>query len=208
MKYHHGALIIGLLILFVCIVGCSSTAPPTAQTTPSPSAQPVTPTPTPEIKLSTIEPSEMALQLSDVPADFTIKERSERTRSDILQSALDDGWKKGYNVVFQRINVEKMEGIIIQQKISVYPPEKLNQVLNSVKTETLNTANETIKIDELSDPKIGDSSIAFREREAGSTYFVIMFFKKDVYEQIATWGSSADYESLKEIATTAAAKIK
>jgi hypothetical protein len=43
MKYHHDALLIGLIILLVCIVGCTSTAPPTSQITQSPSSQP-TPT--------------------------------------------------------------------------------------------------------------------------------------------------------------------
>ena len=41
MKYNYGALSIGLIILLVCIVGCTSTAPPTTkntQLTPTPKA--------------------------------------------------------------------------------------------------------------------------------------------------------------------------
>ena len=42
MKYNYGALSIGLTILLVCIVGCTSTTPPTSKITPSPSTQPTT----------------------------------------------------------------------------------------------------------------------------------------------------------------------
>lgn len=74
MKYIYS--ILGLIILLICIVGCTST--------PS----------TPEIKLSAIEPSEMAIQLDDLPENYQIKERSEQVRSDVVKSALDLGWKK------------------------------------------------------------------------------------------------------------------
>jgi hypothetical protein len=39
MRYNYGALSIGLIILLVCLVGCTSTAPPTSKITPSPSIQ-------------------------------------------------------------------------------------------------------------------------------------------------------------------------
>jgi hypothetical protein len=43
MKYYQASLALGFIILLVCIVGCTSTAPPTSKITPSPSTQP-TPT--------------------------------------------------------------------------------------------------------------------------------------------------------------------
>jgi hypothetical protein len=45
MNYRYAVIILGLIILLVCIVGCTSTAPPTSKITPSPSAKPTT-TPT------------------------------------------------------------------------------------------------------------------------------------------------------------------
>jgi hypothetical protein len=48
----------------------------------------------------------------------------------------------------------------------------------------------------------------FTYRSQQRYWVLIFFFKKDVYEGMAILGSSADYESLKESARTAAAKIK
>jgi len=213
MKYNYSALSIGLIILLVCIVGCTSTAPPTSQITKSPSSLQATPTPNPENKLSTIEPSEMALQLSDVPPDFTIKERSERTRSDVDKSAIAMGWKKGYYVEFKQINVPTQDSVAIIQKISVYPLNNINQLLTQNKTDLNNiTAAKKVQVAQLSDPKIGDSSQAFwvRSTDPNTPYlgFVIGFVKKDVYELIAIGGTSANYQTLKDIANKAAAKIK
>jgi len=39
MKYYQASLALGLIILLVCIVGCTSTAPPPSQVTKSPSTQ-------------------------------------------------------------------------------------------------------------------------------------------------------------------------
>jgi len=72
MKNSCNILTIGLIILLVCIVGCTSKAPSN-----------------PEIKLSTIEPSEMALQSDELPENYQIKERSEQVKSDVVKSALD-----------------------------------------------------------------------------------------------------------------------
>ena len=66
-------------------------------------------TPTSEIKLSTIEPSEMALQLSDVPDGFKIIERSEMTNSDVSYFGIDNGWKKGYFVRFERVDTKDLD---------------------------------------------------------------------------------------------------
>ena len=216
MKYFNGILYVGLIILLACLGGCiSRSIPQITQTT----SQPVTSSPA-VIKLSTIEPSDMALKLPDLPAGFKVQEMSERTPSGLNQLAVDLGWKKGYYVAFQRGNVDSA---LIQQTISVYSIEKfypikiqigntslgkVNQILFWAKTDLLSAANESIKIDELYDPKIGDSSQAFRYRHNGYTAFIIQFVKNDVFEDIRIGGSSPDYETLKKLAMTAAEKVK
>jgi hypothetical protein len=174
------------------------------------STPPGIPQTTPEIKVSAIEPSEMALQLSDVPADFTILERTERTRSNTTQSELDLGWIKGYNVVYQRINSDGQVAEAVQQTIGVYPIENVSQVQAYIKKFAVEFANENVQVDELSDPNIGDSSQAFRIRNLNTqmTIFIISFTKKNVVELIFAGGTSADYEQIKIITKTAAEKIK
>ena len=203
MKYHHGVISIGLIIILVCIAGCSTT----------PSTTQITPTPTPESILSTIDPSEMALQLSDMPDGFEIGERSERTRSDVSQGALDNGWKKGYYVFFQRKESKELKDIeYISQYISLYPIEKIDQPLISAKKSLIDSSNDSYLVEELSNPKIGNSSQAFRVKRTvlgqHATEFYIHFVKKDVYETFIDIGTSTDYENLKSIAKIAAAKIK
>lgn len=217
MKYHHGVLTIGLIILLVCIVGCTSTSPSTSQITQSPSVQPVTSAqpathPTyPEVKLSTIEPSEMALQLSDLSANFTTIEKtgSEMSLSDVNQSSLDMGWKKGYT---ENIRVEGTSSI--EQDISVYPVENLYKVLAfqrnlAIQYYANGTADNSVMIDDLSNPNIGDQSQAYRItfKSDNSKSYEIDFIKKDVFESLRMSGTITDYETLKYIANTAAAKI-
>ena len=154
----------------------------------------------------------MALQLSDVPANFPLLERSERTRSNVTQSELDLGWIKGYYVHFQRVDLVKREGEFIYQTIDVYPIENVNQILALTKKTPLENANESVQVDELSDPKIGDSSEAFRFRIIDSNIQIIgygiIFTKKDVVESIVAAGTSADYQSLEDLVKKAAEKIR
>jgi hypothetical protein len=154
----------------------------------------------------------MALALSDVPAGFTIKEGSEKTTSDMSQEALANGWKKGYDVEFQRMNTATQDYEILEQTISVYPISNLNQVMTEATTETLQKANATTTVEQLSDPKIGDSSKAFRIKTSylgvPVTSFSIYFIKKDVYEGLVIGGTSADYETLKGLANVSASKIR
>jgi hypothetical protein len=191
MKYIYSVLTIGLIILLVCIVGCTST--------------------TPEIKLSTIEPSEMALQLDDLPENYQIKERSEQVRSDVVKSALDLGWKKGYTVKFVQVDLNKLEVTSIEQGISVYPIENINKDLSLQRDEsTKYTANNSYTIDDLSNPNIGDQSQAYRitNKLDNSKSYAIDFIKQDVFESLRMSGTFTDYETLKELAMTAAEKIE
>jgi len=194
MKYIYGVLTLGLIILLVCIAGCTSEAPST-----------------PEIKLSTIEPSEMALQPEDLPKNYQIKERSEQVRSDVLKSAPDLGWKEGYTVKFVQVDLDKREATSIEQDISVYPIENINKTLSLQKDEsTKYTANNSYTIDDLSNPNIGDQSQAYRitNKLDNSKSYEIDFIKQDVFESLRMSGTFTDYETLKELANTAAEKIE
>jgi len=194
MKYIYNILTIGLIILLVCIVGCTSKAPST-----------------PEIKLSTIEPSEMALQSDELPENYQIKERSEQVKSDVVKSALDLGWKKGYRVKFVQVDLNNLEVTSIEQGISIYPIENINKTLSLQRDEsTKYTANNSYTIDDLSNPNIGDQSQAYRitNKLDNSKLYAIDFVKQDVFESLRMSGTFTDYENLKELAKTVAEKIE
>ena len=194
MKNSYNILTIGLIILLVCIVGCTSKAPSN-----------------PEIKLSTIEPSEMALQSDELPENYQIKERSEQVKSDVVKSALDLGWKKGYIVKFVQVDLNNLEVTSIEQDISIYPIENINKSLSLQRVEsTKYTANNSNRIDDLSNPNIGDQSQAYRitNKSDNSKSYAIDFTKQDVFESLRMSGTFTDYEMLKELAQTAAEKIE
>jgi len=194
-----------LLILSIFLAGCTSNSP-TSTTTP---------VQTTASQLSTIDPSDMALTLSDIPAGFTIKDGTELVASDMAKSAIENGWEKGYSVGFERTNNGLRTGILdsemIQQSINVYPIANLNQVMTNSANEELQQANATVTVTQLPDPGIGDSSQAFRwtTEIAGIqvTQFYISFIKKDVHENLYMGGTSADYETLKNLANVSASKI-
>jgi len=194
MKNSYNILTIGLIILLVCIVGCTSKTPSN-----------------PEIKLSTIEPSEMALQSDELPENYQIKERSEQVKSDVVKSALDLGWKKGYIVKFVQVDLNNLEVTSIEQDISIYPIENINKTLSLQRVEsTKYTANNSYTIDDLSNPNIGDQSQAYRitNKIDNSKSYAIDFTKQDVFESLRMSGTFTDYEMLKELAKTAAEKIE
>jgi hypothetical protein len=153
----------------------------------------------------------MALTLSDVPAGFTIKEGSEKTSSDMSPEALTLGWKKGYYVQFMRIN-NAQDAESIEQTLSVFPIDNVNMLLTESDAKYMATSNATFPVERLSDPKIGDSSKAYRTKVTISgfpmTGFTILFVKKDVFESLDTIGTSADYATLKNLANVSASKIR
>ncbi len=148
---------LGLIILLMCAVGCISGAPSASKIIPSPSdLQSI-----PGSSSSTIEPADMALQLPDLPAGFTLQENRERTRSDVSQLALDQGWKKGYHVMFGRKNESTMQMEYLTQDIDVYPIENVNLALAEGNTEMVRRSEDAYLVNPLSNPKIGDSSQAY-----------------------------------------------
>ena len=161
----------------------------------------------PPQKTATKEPFELALQLSDFSSNFTIKERTERVKSDISPEGLDIGWKKGYYVRFARIGDVLLDVTVVEQYISIYPTENITKAIT---LPYLNT--EYITYEELSKPNIGDDSRAYRitvkdEYDSEERVYMIEFIKLDVYESFYIRGTTTDYELLRDIAMKAESRI-
>jgi hypothetical protein len=178
--------------------------------TPTQTALPAT-TPTPESLTATIAPSEMALQLPDLPADYFIRDRS--TTSYDEQSALirDLGWRQGYFVSFYRMNLDRIDITGITQTIDVYPIENMNKVYSVEKDALLTIGNET-ELYEIPFPALGDRSIAARstngENLQSIVTYTVIFTKKNVFEKISMTGTTTDSETLKDVALKAAALVR
>lgn len=153
--------------------------------------------------ITTKEPSQLALQLSDFPSgqNYTLKERTERVRSDVSSSGLELGWQKGYAVKYYRIG-SIFDMTAVEQAISIYPVENISKVLTIPYNSTENTT-----INELSKPNIGDDSRAYRFDTGTDRIFRIEFIKMDVYISLDMYGITTDYELLKDLAKTVESRI-
>lgn len=175
------------------------------------------------------EPSEIALQISDFPSsstNWTLKERGERTKSDVSEETLSWGWEKGYHSIYYRL-VSLIDSTSVEQFVSIYPSENISKTLSnrntsfynfylnlteSAKKQNLTSAdNGYVKLDDLSDPRIGDKSIAYRVKARADnkdyTIYAIEFRKMNVYQLIVMWGQTLDYELLKEIVNKSSQRI-
>ncbi len=206
MKIRFIALIL-VVQLAVCSAGCLSPAPASP---PTQNPQPLS-TPTPESTSAIVPPGDMALQLSDVPPDYLLKDRTVVAYSEVSPLAHDLGWRQGYIVRFYRLNREKDDLTGIHQSISIYPPENIGKVY-SLETEGILSGLNSSTRYEIPFPIIGDQSIAFREIRIGDSQdfamYTIIFKKKNVFETITMGGTSTDYETLKDVARKAADKIQ
>jgi len=210
MEYHMKIRLIALMLivqLAILSAGCLSPAPisPPQQITQAAT------TPTPETTSATIPPGDMALQLTDVPPDYLLKDRTVMTYGEVTQLARDLGWRQGYRVTFYRMNREKDDLTGIYQSISVYPPENMVKVY-AVETEGILSGKNGSTRYEIPFPAIGDKSIAFREIRGGDlqdfAIYTVIFKKKNVIETITMGGTTTDYETLKEVVRKAAARIQ
>ena len=206
MKIQFIALML-VVQLAISSAGCLSPAP----------ASPVPPTPlpatlpTPESTSATVSPGGMALQLTDVPPDYLIKDRTVIAYSEVSQLAHDLGWQQGYRVTFYRMNREKDDLTGIRQSISVYPPENMNKVYAIETEDILSSKNGTTRY-EIPFPAIGEKSMAFRETRVGDpldlAVYTVIFQKKNVLETVTMGGTTTDYETLKDVVRKAADKIQ
>ena len=112
---------IAAVIIVVVFAGCVEEDAPSTIATPSKIA--------PSPKLTMEEPSELVLQFPDFPSNYTLKERTERVKSDISEEGLDLGWKKGYYVRYARIGDSLFDVTVIEQSVSLHPIENISKIL-------------------------------------------------------------------------------
>ena len=208
MQKWYGSLIL-VLIFLACSSGCLSPSSEKPAAIPDPIPTLLS---TPESKTSTIPPSDMALQLADIPSDYILKDRSVMVSPEVTELTRDLGWRQGYFVSFYRLNKDKDDQTGIRQSINIFPVENMNKIFSIEKEDMKSRAEGSGTIYEIPFPTTGDTSIAFRETNANNPYnialYSVLFTKKNVYEKITMSGTSTDYEVLKDIAQKAAAKIR
>lgn len=164
------------------------------------------------------EPSEMALQLSDLSGEnWTIMEKGIRSREEASQIEIDLGFKKGYNITFS-----SQQNNTIKHFVSVYP--LVNSAINmtfsfeaakenyKIGRYYENTSKRILSISELDDPFIGDLSVAYNISVYDITglkenIYTICFTKWDVAEVVILEGTDIDYEFLIDLAKKAEERI-
>jgi hypothetical protein len=182
------------IILFAILTGCFSQ---TSSASPAPGAH-----------LSTVEPRKLALRPLEIPGYFVLEEEWERTAADMNPWALDKGWKKGYGIYYEK---KGPDARFFQQAIPVYAVKNISLVVPDTMNKWKNwSTGGNNSVEELLSPGIGDGSSALNisnDDDPVNTY-IISFVKFDVYQELCTNGSATDYETLKHLANTAAAKIQ
>lgn len=191
-----------LIVLSVGIAGCTSQTPAAS------------PTPATTKTVSTIEPSEMIVQASEIPGNFTLVTERERTASELSEWALDHGWVKGYSVVYRKNDPNSPSGTIILQNISVYAGENATLAVSDTidgQIDWITKENDAnLSVEKISIATIGDASgsLKYADKSDNTSMYVIAFAKKGVFQDIETNGTAADYETVRQFAEIAAAKIK
>jgi hypothetical protein len=189
MKISHGIFIVFIIVAAVSIAGCSSSG------TDSGSG--------PDSQLSTLEPSHMVLQASDLPAGYVLKEEKQTDTSRMDPSI----WsvKKGYEVAFTKGPDAAYTGVIAQSLV-IEPADKVGQQISILTGEY---AKKGIKPVQLSGPVIGDASSAFTVPgvKQGGEMYMIIFTRKDVVVLLMMSGPDKDYTVLQSVAVKAAEKI-
>jgi hypothetical protein len=207
MEKTWGALI--LVILLLCSSGCLDTLfgePPNKPATPVPTAVPTTQGP-----LSAVPLADMALQLSDLPSDYTLRDRSVMTSPEVPQLTRDLGWQQGYYVSWYRVDSDRNDITQVRQSISIFALDSMNGVFLIEKEELQDQEVSPATRYEIPFPAIGERSIAFRDSNPADTdmpvIYTVIFTKKNVFEKITMSGTSTDYETLKRVVQTAAARV-
>ncbi len=210
---HTGSGVLCVILAAMLIsAGCLSVIFP-YPLVPSPTQSPApTPVPTTESPVVTVPVSQMALQPSDMPADYILRDRSDLANLEMDQMSHDLGWRAGYEVTYYRINQEKYDMTELRQVIDLYPLANMNNVFNIETWAITGQENGTTQIYELPCPNMGDRTFAYRESDTRGplliTTYSIVFTNKDVYEELTMSGTTTDFETLKELARTAADKIQ
>ena len=167
----------------------------------------------PKAKTTAMKPSELALDLKDIPDNYIIKERRHISKSEVNVSEAYNiskelmQWNEGYIASFTKEDSFNAIG----QRIYIYPATEniakmdFSQGIFLMDENSLDTY-EKIPCD------IGDKCISWKitypiegEHKEVTTY-ALYFVKMNVYEDIFVFG--LDYELLVDLAKKAEAKIK
>lgn len=164
-----------------------------------------------ETNLSIFELQDLMLQPSDLPDNYTRVEWRVRNVSEVSPIARNLGWKQGVIVRYQLSGTTAYCPPSIQQVISVYPPENIIRALPHPRyhKRMAQENNESMIVDELPDPGIGDASTAtkFTHQEYTCNGCLVDFIKNDVHSQIMVYGPAHDCDTAKNLAAIAAARI-
>jgi hypothetical protein len=198
-----------LMMIVIVSAGCLDTLMGKPENKPQ--TLPPTTLPTTENPSSTVQPSDMALQLADLPSDYILRDRSVMVSPEVAQLTRDLGWREGYFVAFYRIDKDKDDLTRIRQSINFFPIENMKKVFDLEKIDLESQAISPQIQSEIPFPVTGDYSRAYRLTDptdaTKQVTYTVIFTKKNVYEKIVMTGTTTDYEVLKDVVQKAAAKI-
>jgi hypothetical protein len=210
MQLWHGAVIVILAVFIVGVSGCLDKLYEKQVPMPTPTPLPVI-TPTPEKQSVTISPSELALQLADLPPDYFLRDRSVIAYGEVPQINRDLGWRQGYFVSFYRMNLRNEDITGVTQTIGIYPLENIKN-LYTIENDTLFSPDVSTQRYEIPFPVVGDRSLAIRATNPRDPYkivtYTVIFTRKNVFEKISMTGTTTDYETLKDVVMKAATRIR
>lgn len=200
-------IISAVFAVVVISAGCLSTVFPDPVTEPTVTPTP-TPVPTTESPVVTVQVSQLALQASDLPSDYILKDRSDITYLETDQISRDLGWRSGYFVEYYRINTEKYDLTELSQEIGLYSLASMNTVF-SMGEDAITSGGTGTTVYQLPCPNFGDRTVAYRitGNQNALTTYTIIFIKKNAFEELTMTGTTTDFETLKDLAQTAADKI-
>ena len=181
------------ILLSAAFAGCSSQGPPAS--------------PAPAKNQATVELSRMALQPSEVPAGFALVEKSDRNASDMRDWSMNLGWKRGYDAIYLKNGSEPR---FLEQHISVYTPANISLIMPDTVRLVKNWTDANVSVEEVPVRAIGDASRSLKvsDKSDNTSAYLITFVKYDVYEELWTNMTAADYDNFVQLAGTAAAKIQ
>jgi hypothetical protein len=149
--------------------------------------------------------SSLVLSLEELPEGYKIVERTPRTKSDVSDFGLNNGFQEGYYIRYLKGDEESLFDISrIEVYVSKYPLENVSKGIENGINEM-----EGYTAEALPNPNIGEGSMSTRytDNEFGWKEYRVEFYSKDIYMTLIAGGSSTDYELLKELAQKIENKI-
>jgi hypothetical protein len=185
MDIHEGIVALVLMVTIIALPGCSALfAPASGNGTTS------------------LHPSEMALQIPDLPDGYKKTDAGSIPASDNYPGI--GAVKEGYQVSFSQGTTEA-DLVFVNQNILILPADRVDQAISAISAAFRKQGTPG---EQLSDPGIGETSCAFRmEDSQKNEIYMIAFARRDVFEMIIMGGTRADYAVLKKMAAAAEARI-